>query len=747
MSQCEFDHWYSYLNPIAVGECLGSKAGEQWDKFVAFLGQQLDKIKGWFLGVPADTPCLKDVTLWECFVWAVRARLLRLAADTERVAGAFLAAGGGVLAAYSGYHAASRGLGVWNASGVALGGGAAALGYWMYTTAQSHSVLPRPCRPTATVYEAVFQMPLDAACNSALLAASPAAASGDLLASVRAPCSSPGFNSSSVFALGCEPWVVTDTRRTFTVKLVYEAFAATCGTAVSAFGVVLLYDADAGTVSALNTLDGSGGVVAQPWALALPAPPPPASTCCLFAAQQTLSGLSLWFGTLPSAGQWPHVFVPALDHANAGDTAAWDTAAGVGGGALRVTFAPCAMTVRGDWITQANAYHDLIYGDFAAVAAAVNGGLSLGVPFRMPAPAGASRTYLYGAALAGAPTTAQIDARIRMGLPAWSDALYAGAAAAGAACGYTSVWGPNQPVVMYPWVTPTSTLAPASSGGMLAIAALAAPPSGVLPLPTLTSAGSATVTYTGPALIGSIYNALTSGDVLSAPLGADAWAAPGALWVPLPPPWSGAGSIDLVPYGSAFYPPWLPLPVVTMTVGAGPQNVGSWPRLSNGPPVVYDTSRIDGAAWAVQVWITWTPPAGGTLPTGAGGTISAPATAAFFDDNGPTAYRSAAGPGSPDPARGWPSTFTIGNAEFLPTLDRSAAAYWALQAGNPANAWINGVIENRGGNYLSFGTPASGLPFMTLQYGDGGQPLGATVPGGYPSIVFAQTPTSRSTGP
>lgn len=749
-SACGHEWSYYILHPVDLGECLGAQ-------FNAWIQGIIDSMKGWFLGVPADTPCLQNVSLWECFVWAVRARLLRYSAAAERVGGAFLAAGGGAVALYSAYHMSTQGFGATNASGVLLGGGAAALGYYMYTQAQSHSVLPAPCRPTATVYEAIFQMPLDVATHCMLASTTPAAQSGDVLSSLLAPCGGGGFNGPDVFAIGCEPWVLNGTDRTFTFVASYAPFMSCKANPQPVFQVRIVYNADQKTLIASNTLDNSSGPVQQPWALDLPAPPPKGSTCCVVVSQQSYSGISLWFGTVPSAGQWPHVFVPTIDTLiNAGDNVAWDTTAGYGGGGgLRVAFANCAAQTEGGWMEKGQ-YSTFVYGDTAAVAAALDAGFSIGIPFKLPAPKNASPTYLYGAAQRGAPSMQQIEKRIRAGLPKWSDALYSVQVGAGAGCGnYCNTnYNNDQNSLVYPCVTPVTTLAPASavSGGIFCLPGLIDPPSGVLNLPILTENGSATVTYVGPVLIGGLYNAMApNGDMFNnSGFGQNPWSQAGTLWVPLPPPWNSAGgSMDLVPYGSAFYPPWLPLPVITMQVANGPQNVDQWPG-ANGVPgqKPYQTNKIDSGTWRTLFWITWTPPQGGSLPTGMPGvTISSPVTAAFYFSNGaPVAFASSVGPGKEDPKYGWPVTFTFGNAVTRPSNNGASLADQCLYY-NQATVMYGGVFMNQGGVYMSMTEPGPAMPyFQSFGYGDGVQPDGSIL-SAFPTIVFAQTPSTSSSGP
>lgn len=762
MSQCEFDHWYSYLNPLALGACLGSKMDEQWGKFVAWLERRLDAIKGWFLGIPADTPCLKDVSLWECFVWAVRARLLRYAADTERVAGTFLMVGGGALVAYSAYSAYRSKLGWWSGAGLALGAGAGGLGYWMRSTAQSHSALPRPCRPTATVYEAIFQMPLDANTRCMLASASPVYSGADVLAS-RASALCPvaaQILSPSMLVLGCEPWTVTTPSRTLSLVLTYAVFDTTCSSTAT-FNVTLTYDADAQTITATNTLDSSGGVVQQPWAADLPPPPPAGASCCFVVAQHSLQGLSLWYNAVPAPGDWPHVFVPALDALlHAGDSAAWDSGADYGNGALRAAFAPCAMAVQRTWV-ESNALAAAFYGDFAAVATAAAAGVDLGVPVKLPPPSPAVAdvgAYLYAATYPSAPGPNAVDRRIKAALPSWDDQLFVGGPAPGDACPTLCGSTPQPCAYTYPAKTPVSaySYAAASSPNSPQLGILATlidvgspPPNGILALPDVTASSPANqVTYTARFAFGALQNAMTTTGSLGGFLKPDAWSGAGTLWVPLPPPWRNPyGGMDLVPYGSAAYPPWLPLPVVTLVAQPGPQNAASWPKTPVGP----GGWNVDAFSWGLSMWVTWTPPAGGSLPTGVGTTITSPVVASWTA-GGPAGLLATQwdGPAGAPNARGqWPLQLTLGDSQTqtYPLYGAgSLALTWpkggaGISPGGVGNAVPKGVWGNNSA-LLNFAAGPSGV--FSVGYPGNVVPDGAEPATAAATIVFLTAPTSAA---
>lgn len=762
MSACDHPWYYYTIHPVEAGKCLGTKLDAQWAAFVAWVERRLDAIKGWFLGVPADTPCLKDVSLWECFVWAVRARLLRYAAASERVGGTFVLIGGAALAAYSGYSIYRDKIGWWNGSGVVLGGGLGALGYWMRTQAHAHSVLPRPCRPTASVYEAIFQMPLDANTQCMLASAAPAHSGVDLLAS-RATSLCPiaaQMQTTQMLAIGCEPWTATSPARTLALTLTYGIFDTTCKNTLT-FAIQLVYDADAQQISMSTALDGSSGVVQQPWAADLPPPPPAGATCCFFVAQQTLQGVSLWFNAVPVQGDWPHVFVPALDALlHAGDTVAWDTGADYGNGALRVAFAPCAMAVQKTWV-ETNPLKNVVYGDFAAVATAQGAGANLGVPVQLPQPSDKVDVgmYLYAAFYPSAPGPNAVDPRIRATLPTWDSQLYVGGAMPGDTpcpmlCGST----PSPCAYTYPALTPTSAYSAAAATpkfspqqGILAtlINIDGPPPNGILELPSVQANSPANqVVYTAQFAFGAMQNAMTLTGTLNDFLKPDAWSGAGTMWVPLPPPWRNPyGGMDVVPYGSAQYPPWLPLPVVTLVVQPGPQNAGSWPKTPVGP----GGWNVDGFSWGISMWVTWTPPTGGTLPTGVPGLTISKTTTASWVPGGPagllatqwdTGARSANSKGQ------WPLQLTLGDSQtqtYGLYGAGSLALTWAkggtgISSGGEGNAVPKGVFGNIS-TLLGFAAGPAGV----FSVGDPGNtvPIGSEPATAVATIVFLTAPRSE----
>jgi hypothetical protein len=566
-----------------------------------------------------------------------------------------------------------------------------------------------------------------------------------------------------MLVLGCEPWTVTTPSRTLALVLTYAVFDTTCKSTAT-FNVQLVYDADAQTVTVSNTLDTSGGIVQQPWAADLPPPPPAGASCCFVVAQHSLQGVSIWYNAVPAMGDWPHVFVPALDALqHAGDTAAWDSGADYGNGALRCAFAPCAMAVQKTWV-ETNALATAFYGDFAAVATAAAAGVDLGVPVKLPAPSPSVMDvgmYLYGAAYPGAPGPNAIDPRIKAALRTWDTQLFVGGPAPGDTscpmlCGST----PTQCAYTYLAQTPVSaySYAAASSPNSPQLGILATlinvdgpPPNGILELPSVQANSPANqVTYTAQFCFGALQNAMTLTGSLNGFLKPDAWSGAGTLWVPLPPPWRNPfGGMDLVPYGSAGYPPWLPLPVVTLVVQPGPQGAASWPKTPVGP----GGWNVDGFSWGISMWVTWTPPVGGSLPTGIGTTITSPAVASWAAGgaNGLAATQWSGAAGAPNAQGQWPQQLTLGDSQtqtYGLYGAGSLALTWpkggaGISAGGVGNAVAKGVWGN---NSALLGFAAGPPGVFSVGYPGDAVPIGTEPVNAAVTLVFLTSPTSVASG-